>query len=310
MKTKVEHELVDSDPLASKFIEQCVAQRLHIWHDNENGEFAPYQQISIEAAKTLYTSREHPHNFCVIEINEARITPYLDKFTGAFSFGGAYWPVSIAMIIVPKKVRDAATKYISGFNLKNYEDLIWYLLARMQIFYSQKHAFGEINGKIYTSAVGKGKEELEALKLLLDYFLESEADQKSKPLVITISRAGISKKVTSQLSIMMMAEKIASRFLIENQKPNPNWRNKLEHFELSHAIKDDFEHIHRNFAVALCNFLYQEKIIKSKKINSEYLNPTVEFFKITEYPFLNDGDELTSKHFKSVLKTIGYTKPF
>lgn len=177
------------------------------------------------------------------------------------------------------------------------------------MFYTQKIAFSNLKNKEHTALIYKSRENYLAIQRLVKYVIEGRSQEKNNPLTLTIKQKGYTYTIQDRWVLMFLIEGFIKEFLTENGKLVPYWKEKIVNFESSHAIKDDFEHIHRNFSIAFMEFLQRQHIGAGTEITAQYLNPVVELLNISQYPFIRDGDEVTVRHIKSVLKTVNYKLP-
>lgn len=292
----------------STYIGQSLQHQIHIWHHNKGGELIPYRKLTVQQALTIIKYGT-PHDINVVDVDNNNVSPYIGKFTRVFSWGGNYMPVLLKQLVVPKIIKKEVDDYISLYDLAGLRDLIWYLIARLQIFYTQKVTFGDITGKEHMGILRKSQEDYLAIQRLVQYVLDSTTGKITTPLSISIKQGRLSHTITEHWQIGFIMEGFIQMFLTENGRLLPNWKEKLASYDANYAIKNDFEHIHRNFAIAYIEFLKLQGIVSSEKITAAYLNPVVELLNISQYPFIKDGYALTPKHIKSVLKTVDYTLP-
>ena len=309
METEHIQNELDNNSLGdiNPFIAKCIPHQIHIWHElNASGDFVPYSDITIEKALSIVEKGVSLYQMTVVHIAEAKVAPFVHYFTMAFSLGGMYTPLSFTSLIVPKRVNSKVNKYIDTYGLSNYRDLVWFLIARLQVFYTQRICFGVLSEENYTSIIYKSREHFTAIQRLVQYLLERETMEKKNPLTITIKQKGYKHVIDEGWILQFLFSGFMREFLYENGKLIPSWKHKIASFEGSHAIKNDLEHIHLNFAIAYIKFLAKQNGVKDTKLSSRYLNPIVDILNISQYPFINDGDVITSRHLKSILKNTTY----
>lgn len=304
---ELNNDLGDVNPL----IGESSHHQIHIWHEvDANGDFVPYRKLTVKKALLFIKGDLKQPKMTVVKVVEEKVQPFIGKFTQVVSLDGMYWPVSLKQLVVPRSVEQDVDSYISRYELSKYRDLVWYLIARLQIFYTQRIKFGGVGDKHHTDVIYKSKENYVAIQKLVQYVLEGELQEKSNPLTLTIKQKGYKHTIKERWVLMFLVEGFIKEFLKENGKLVPYWKEKIVNFESSHAIKDSLEYIHRNFSIAFMEFLKRQHIVAGDKITAEYLNPVVELLNISQYPFINeDGDDVTPKHIRSVLKKVNYSLP-
>lgn len=304
-------ELDDSNPGdVNPLIGKSVYHQLHIWHQNTGGQFTPYRKLTVDKALMFIKGYMVLPKTAIVHIDEEKVSQFLDRFKHVFSWGGNYWPVTFKRLIIPRDTEQSVESYINRYGLSEYRDFIWYLIARLQVFYTQKIAFGNLKDKKYTALIYKSQQDYLAIQRLIQYVLDGRDQENDNPLTVTLKQKGYKHVLEERWVLRFLLNDFIKGFLSENGKLIPNWKRKIASFESSHAIKDDFEHIHRNFGIAFMEFLKRQKIVAGINITAEYLNPVVELLNISEYPFISvAGDKVTVRHIKSLLKSSKYILP-
>lgn len=293
------------------FVGKSAHHQIHIWHEiNAKRDFAPYGKLTVEKALSFINNETVLPKMSIVKVNDKKVQSFISKFKWVVSLDGMYWPVTLTRLVVPTAIVQSVDGYIARYRLSKYKDLVWYLVARMQIFYTQRIAFGGVGDKKHTDAIYKSRENYVAIQRLIQYVLEGRAYEKKYPLTLTIRQKGhLPHTIKDRWVLMFLFEGFIKTFLTENGRLIPNWKEKILGFEASHAIKDSLEYIHRNFSIAYMEFLKRQHIVTGDKITAAYLNPVVELLNLSQYPFIKGGDEVTPKHIKSVLKTANYLLP-
>ena len=287
----------------NKYIQDCFRQNVYVWHvwQIESGTFNP--AYSIDQAVAFCHNRAVIADARVIRYDYSRAHQYMQYFNGAFSLMGAVYPeLYTPVLVVPIDVETDVTSFLSQYGLTKYIDLVWHLLFRLQVMYTQRIHYNVVN-EDYTTLIRSGRKNTELLIELIKYYLFPNENNTIRSVSISVQTNEGVKLLNDQFLARFKSEEIveAGIYGLFNGRLTENWQEEMLNADASHTLQMDFKYIHRKFSNAFVSFLQGTGlVVEESNLSYKYLKPIAAMLNLSEYPF--NKSELDVKNIQSLLK--------
>ncbi len=295
---------VDGDPDEfNAFIKECLREGVYVWHtwDIHKGTFEPTYRM--EKAVTFCANRTGLLGATDVACNYELARPYMRYFNSAFSIVGAIMPeLHAPVLVVPVEVGESVTKFMREYNLTDYRDLVWHLLFRLQVIYTQRIEFDVMNAD-YTKLIRNSKQSHELLIDLITHYMLPEEESSINAVSLLLQHKDGSKVLNDRYLAWRTVDDIVRAGIksLFKEGLSSDWKEVIRNYDASDWLKHDFEYLSRRFSNAFIEFLRDTGLVNAEsKLSYQYLKPIAAILNLSEYPF--NRTELDVKNIQSLLK--------